>query len=251
VDLTTLSSVKSYLAISSAGQDALIPSLISRQSRLIEQFTGRTFPNVTRSTHLNGTGTQRLVLPDTPIISISSLLIDGVAVPASDGTSTGYLYDDTSIILKNLVFTRGAVNVSCVWTAGYQQTQTFTIPAGNTPTVTPNGNSPAVVNVGASLSGVAMSLVASAPSAGQYSFASGAYSFSSSDSNKPVDLTYYCVPADIEHACNLLVGTAMKIRDNLGISSKSLAGETISYSAKAMDGTVKELLMPYRRVAPA
>jgi hypothetical protein len=45
-----------------------------------------------------------------------------------------------------------------------------------------------------------------------------------------------------------MVGLDLKSRDNLGITSKSLAGETVSYSSRGLTDSVKEQLMPYRRM---
>jgi hypothetical protein len=61
-------------------------------------------------------------------------------------------------------------------------------------------------------------------------------------------MTYGYVPPPVEQACIEMVGLDLKARDNLGITSKTLAGETITYSAKGITSSVKEMLGPYRRM---
>jgi hypothetical protein len=255
-DLTTLASVKSYLAITTTGQDLLIPSLIANESRLIEEWTGRVFPYVARSKRLNGTGTDRIVLPDSPIINVSSVTVNEKAYSLSDGSSAGFFFEageSMVYLIGGERFLKGFKNVAVDWTAGYETTQTAFIPAGNTPTLTPSNGGLAVTNVSVTIAatGVAMAEVGSSPSTGQYSFSAGTYTFATADSGVQVTMDYYYVPGPVEQACNMLVGTLLKTRDNLGIQSKSMAGETISYMTKAIPDDVKAKLQLYRRVAPA
>lgn len=181
-DLTTLAAVKAYLAITSTGQDALIPALITRESAAVENWTGRSFSPVTYTLRaLNGTGTSMLMLPDTPIQSISFLSIEGVTVlPAASAQGVGYLIDGTTIYLASGArFPMGRQNVLCSWVAGYA-----------------------------------------------------------------------AVPGPVEQAVIEMVGMDLKSRDNLGITSKTLANETISYSDRGMSRSVIEMLQPYRKVSP-
>lgn len=58
------------------------------------------------------------------------------------------------------------------------------------------------------------------------------------------------VPPDIEQACIETVVLMLRRRDHLDVSSKSLAGETVSYITAELSPSAKQMLAPYRRVAP-
>lgn len=59
---------------------------------------------------------------------------------------------------------------------------------------------------------------------------------------------YETVPTPIEDACALIVGGMRADADRLGVSAKSLAGETIHYFNIAMSAGVKQTLAAYKRV---
>jgi len=60
---------------------------------------------------------------------------------------------------------------------------------------------------------------------------------------------YAATPPEVEQACIELVALRYKERDRIGHVSKSLAGETVSFSQKDMSDDIKTLLSLYRRVA--
>lgn len=253
--LTTATAVKAYLNLTTSNQDALIASLIARESAAIEQWTGRQFPAVERqSQRLNGTGTQTLVLPDSPILSVSYLSIDGVEVPASDdGITAGYTHDEAAIYLVGgRKFPRVRQSVVCSWVAGYAGSEIAYIPAGNTPSLTPTDGGRAVTNV--SVTAVAtetlLTEVASNPGTGQYAFSAGNYSFSAADANLQVRMDYYCVPGPIEQACIDMVAQDIKQRDNIGVKSRSISGETVSYSSDGVSTGVQQTLKMFRKFTP-
>lgn len=62
---------------------------------------------------------------------------------------------------------------------------------------------------------------------------------------------YAVIPVDVAQAINELVGLRYRMRDKLEFSSKSLAGETITFITKSMPDSVKETVMNYKRVVPA
>lgn len=258
--LTTLASVKEYLAITTAGSDALITKLITRESALIERYVDRSFPSALNiRKRLNGTGTSLLVLPNTPVIEVSYLDINNIVVPVSDGTAYGYslLYAGENAIGLSLVggkFPAGQGNVTATWRSGYRADESSEIPAqtGNEPvTITPTTGGRAVYNVGVEdANGVAFSLVANGPVAGQYSFSGGVYTFNAANSGTEVTMTYDYVPAPVEQACIEMVGLDMKQRDNLGVNSKTLAGETVTYTTKGITPSVAEMLTEFKRRAP-
>jgi hypothetical protein len=255
-DLVTLASVKRYLVIPTSNSDGLIAELIARESRLVEQWTSRRFPAVTNTAkRLNGTGGCMLVLPDSPIIGIDLLQIGATVIPASsDGLQTGYTFDDTTIYLTGGArFPQGRQNVLCSWTAGYQEAETGFIPTDNPATLAPSTGGAAAQNVSVknAATGAALVEVGSNPATGQYSFADGIYTFAAADFGVRVTMTYYYVPGPVAMACIEMVGLDLKQRDNLGVTSKTLGGETITYTDKGMSSSVKEMLQPYRRITPA
>lgn len=257
--LTSLANVKRYLAITTTGQDALIPQLIVRESDFVERWTARRFPSVTVvGKRLDGTGTARLTLPEQPILSIQSLSVCGLSVAASsDGIQAGYLFDETGIVLTaGQRFPRVPKSVVCSWTAGYRASEQGTIPVatGNaaTSSITPTTGGYAAADVGVTRvsNGSALTEVSGTPTAGQYAFDDGVYTFAAADANLAVEMTYDYVPGPVEQAVIEMVGLDLKQRDNLGIVQKQMAGEFIAYTDKNMTSSVQQMLAPFRRLAP-
>ena len=56
------------------------------------------------------------------------------------------------------------------------------------------------------------------------------------------------VPADVGQACIELVAIRYKNRDRIGLKSKGLAGETITYDRKDIPDEIKARLHPHRKV---
>ncbi|HEY6019948.1 MAG TPA: hypothetical protein VIY48_08595 [Candidatus Paceibacterota bacterium] len=263
MNLTTLANVKQYLTITGTNQDALITPLIARESALVEAWTGRTFPSVSNvNKRLNGTGTSRLVLPDQPILSVSSLSILGSAIPASpDGVQAGFVFDDTCLYLVGGIagmswgdkFPMVPQSVTVSWEAGYQTSETDFVPTGNTPTITPTqgGTAVTVVSVVDNTTSTAMTQVGSSPATGQYSFSAGVFTFNTAQYNHSVTMTYKYVPAPVEQAVIEMVGLDLQQRNNIGINSKNLATESITYEKKGISDSAMEMLRPYRRMVIA
>ena len=251
MDFTTLAAVKQYLGIPTANQDALIQALISRESRLITDFLNADVAPAARVDYpLNGTGRDVLSLPDTPIVIVSSVKLGQTVVPASaDGVAYGFTFDESAVYLVGDVFPRGRRNVFVSWQAGYQGSEAGFVPVGATPTYTPTDEGRAIQDQGVVYvsNGHTLVLVGSNPAVGQYTFSGGVYGFNTAEAGAQVRFTYLAVPAPIEQACIEMVGLDLKQRDNLGINSKSLAGETVSYTTKGMTDSVKEMVAPYKR----
>jgi hypothetical protein len=205
--------------------------------------------------HAHGAAHQRLRLFD----AAAARRADPVGVGAQrwrdvnsrvrDAGSYGYTFDDSRLYLNGGVFSRGRQNITCTYTAGYQASETSTIPSDSPAQLTPTtgGRAISVVSV-VNAAGAALTQVAASPATGQFSFAAGCFTFAAADVGTSVTLTYGYAPAPVEQACIEMVGLDLKSRDNLGITSKSLAGETISYSSRGLTDSVKEQLMPYRRM---
>ncbi len=56
------------------------------------------------------------------------------------------------------------------------------------------------------------------------------------------------VPADVRQACIELAAIRYKNRDRIGLKSKGLAGETITYDRRAIPDEIKAMLQPHRKV---
>lgn len=130
--LTSLAQVKQYLGLSAATHDALLEGLIEAISAQFNAFCGRKL--MARDyTHLSedaafdpdnallsGSGYPELLLPQYPVISLSSLVVEGREVaPASGGV--GWVLDSGAGVLGllGLIFPRGAHNVGLVYRAGF------------------------------------------------------------------------------------------------------------------------------------
>lgn len=184
--LTTLASVKTWLSIdnTNTANDSLLNDLIDSCSSYIETWLNRTILQANYSEDYCGYGTNVISVANYPIVSVSSVTVNGVAqkiLPFSDYNSTGIKFIDRRIIAQNFFFPRGISNISINYAAGFA-----------------------------------------------------------------------AVPADIKQACNELVALRYKNGrgERLGVSSKSLAGETVSFFSGEMADSTKQLLLQWRNVLP-
>ncbi|MGD8561226.1 MAG: head-tail connector protein [Desulfarculaceae bacterium] len=137
--LTTLEALKTYLQISSDENDSFIESLIEAVSAHFKAYTGRNLTARDYSSDpldqaydpdnaiLDGSGHADLILPQYPLVSLSTLMIEGTEVDqASAGDNFGWTADRPAgvISLINGFFPRGRQNVRLAYQAGYQ-----TVPA--------------------------------------------------------------------------------------------------------------------------
>jgi hypothetical protein len=117
--LTTYDEVKEFLRLGNDNDQALIERLILAASDFLVSWLSRDIKSKDYTEYRNGRGHMKLMMKNYPVTAVSSLTIDGVAIPASDGTSPGYLFDDRSLYLIGYEFTKGFLNVRAVYTAGY------------------------------------------------------------------------------------------------------------------------------------
>jgi len=179
-DLTTLANVKAWFAppLTTTTDDALLTRLISAASDFILSWLDRDLALQSYTEPRDGSGGNRLSFANTPVTSVQSLSIDGLAIPAApDAISPGFVYSATQLYLRGYRFCRGVQNVAIAYTAGYAAT-----------------------------------------------------------------------PLEVEQACIELVALRYRERERIGHVSKSLAGETVSFSQKDMSDDIKTLLSLYRRV---
>lgn len=264
MDLTTLARTKAYIGGNlPTTVDPLLVGLISRASDQAMQFCGRTFQRHTMTgAKLNGSGTERIMLPVNPVIDVSKVVMWNREIPeVTDAASFGYMFDQKFIYFcGGGKFDRGFRNVTVDFVAGFFTTQDAFIPTGNqavAPTVGsgigPDGQpmntgGPAMIDRGVWNydDGIFYTKVASNPGNDQYTFADGSYNFNNSDRQESIRMEYDYVPGSVEQAVLEMIGTAFERRKNLGVASRTLAGETVTYDPKLLTAAAKELLQPYR-----
>lgn len=278
-DLTTLANAKAYMA--NPPGDPIITSLITRISAHIRAVLNRNvLVPTTYVQQFSGQATKQLVLPEWPLLSLTSLAVSGISVPISPQVDTdvspavpyGYRFQPWNGVppgqpavldLVGLNFLRGWQNVVATYTAGYQVTaEAQTIPAAPGPYVitplAPYGAWATDQGVVNAATGAKFTPVASAPTAGQYvppapdaSSPILTYTFNASDQNTPVLLTYGFVPADLEQVCIELIAERASYRNRVGLRSQSLASqESLTYDASGLPAYVVEMLRPYESVLP-
>ena len=268
-NLTTLQAVRSYLGIVPTVQDTFINALIPRASVQIQHYCSQEFPTKTYTNHkMNGTGTTRIILPGPPILSVSAVQVLNTVIPPSpDGmTQPGYAFQDHMLyILPGLYgstftpnsyggafagvtrFDAGINNVQVSWVGGYQDSETDFVPSNGI--VAPvSGGTPAVdLGVAYTANGAALTQVGSGPVAGQYAFSDGVYTFNTTDFNQQVTMNYYYIPSPVEQAAIEMIGLKLKQRDNIGIKSKTLGGETVTYTDMSITPSIAAMLLPFTR----
>ena len=124
-DLTTLANVKAWMALppENTDDDALLNRLVKSASEFIQTWLNRSFASQDYNEARDGTGGARMMFADYPVTAVSSVVVDGLAIPASpDEIQPGYYFDKTSIMLAGYVFGRGMNNVKMTYTAGYAAT---------------------------------------------------------------------------------------------------------------------------------
>src|SRR5579862_2403078 len=123
-DLTSLANVKAWFAppLAATSDDALLQRLITAASGFILTWLDRDLTQQSYGETRDGTGGTRLALGNTPVTAVSSVAIDGVAIPPMpDAVSPGYGFSATQLVLRGFAFTRGAQNVAVSYTAGYAE----------------------------------------------------------------------------------------------------------------------------------
>lgn len=257
-DLIRLTDVKTWLGLDNSNSDALLRLLIGQVSAGIQNYTSRQSFVPTDYTELLRTGmTNKVQLRQWPVISVSSVSVNGQSIPASSGyNNAGWYLSDMdvgssdqmhSLIFRNMYFMSGG-EVEISYRAGYQMEETVTVPAVSPYTVTATEywmTSEAVLNSG----GAAMVKVATSPASGQFSVVDGVYTFNAAQSGQTVTLRYGYLPRDLAQCAMHWVSEIYKYRERIGYSSKSLGGqETVSFIVKDMPDLVTLALNPYRRV---
>jgi hypothetical protein len=271
-DLAVLADVKTWLSGSSgigSSDDTLIARLITDVSGAIAAYLGR--PALTPraySERLDGNGKARLFLRRYPVLQLTSLAIDNVAVPAAVVPVVGAPYTEGYLLepwdglppgrpqaldLFHSIFCRGRQNVVVSYSASYAvESESASVPAApGSYTVT----AAAPFGPWASNSGVTynndtpLTAVAGSPSAGQYNVSAGVCTFAAADAGASVLISYGLIPAAINNACIEWAGERYRYRTRIGQSAQTVQGQmTSAYSLKDMPDFVRASLDPYRGV---
>lgn len=178
-DLTTLVDVKAWMGITVTDQDAVLTRLISAASNYIQSWLNRDLLAADYTERFNGTGTASLMLTNYPVLSVTSVKINGLTIPAGSDSADGYFFDSDGLYLRGYRFERGVSNVLVSYRGGFET-----------------------------------------------------------------------IPAELAQATIELVSLRHKERDRIGIVSKGLAGETITYSQRDFTASIKTVLTQFKRVTP-
>lgn len=122
--LTTIDKVKEILIETTDKDDARLTSCLTRASKFIEQYTGRTFASTVYTNEMyDGTGSDTLQLRNYPLIAVSSVLEYGNALTIGTDPSTGvniiWKADTGKLVRPYFRFLPYRAWYSVTYTAGY------------------------------------------------------------------------------------------------------------------------------------
>lgn len=118
-DLCAPSDVQAFLSLAAGQDDALLQTLCTAASAFVLSALNRNLLEATYTETRNGHGGDRLPLYQYPVTAVSSVTIDGVAIPPAPGAlASGYVFDDKMVYLRGYCFSCGAQNVVIEYTAG-------------------------------------------------------------------------------------------------------------------------------------
>jgi len=266
--LTTLAAVKDWLDITSDDSDASLTRLIDAASQFVLGYLSRdSFQTRTYTQNFRGNGKDTMLLRNWPVISVSSVGVGGTSITASSAPvnglpGSGYRLSDPrnapqSIDLFGYSFYY-RIPCAVTYVAGFQATQDTIIPAapeGSTyPTITPINQGSWSNDLGVLIDGVVATknLILENLQAGEYFVDDwGTYSFSPDDIGKLASISYDYTPWAVNQAVTELIGEWYKRRDRIGVLSKTLGGqETITFSQKDMNESIRSSLQLYNNVVP-
>lgn len=278
-DLTTLATLKGYMT--SYPGDTVASGLITRISRAILSELNRPLlvPRIYNE-QFSGYGTRGLVLPNWPVLSISSLLIGNQNVPVATqpafqnggtiaaGTYYGFRFEPWSglppgdpavLSLGEASYFSGNQNVQVSYSAGYQVTGEIPNAASYSP-LAPYGIWASDCGVKYTASGIVLTSVPGpTPSVGQYVPPAPDkglsptlnYTFNVADIATGISINYGFIPGDVEQAVLELIQLRTAIRTRPGVRSQSLASqESMSFDTSSTSEFVQATLGQYISVIP-
>ena len=263
--LTSLAAVSAWLEATTP----LTPPIQNQLTGLINSASRLMFSVMSRNSFLVRTVTERrtgddmpgLMLREWPVLSISSVTINGVSTTASDGQGgAGYVLDPWDgyapgapqlLSVVGGTFPSNPGSTVIVYEVGYAvQDEVQTVGStGYVWPLAPQGRFAANWKV-LNAAGSTMTAVSGTPSVGQYVAPTDdttAYQFNPAQGQ--VTLNYSFIPADIDYACAKWVGEWYRYKARIGQRSQSASGQvTNSFVIEQMPADVKLTLQQYSRI---
>lgn len=120
-DLTTVPNAKAWLGgVEQTLDDTLLERLITAASVCAVNVMNRNILTDSYVEKYDGTGTATMMVLNYPISAISSLKVNGQAIPAQDAVpNPGYNFSGARVALSCYEFCRGKNNVEISYTAGF------------------------------------------------------------------------------------------------------------------------------------
>lgn len=259
-NLTTLANVKQWLNLENSNKsDALLNRLIpSTSAAILNWLSRRTLAKSPYTQYIDGNGGREIVFDFSPVLSVTSVSIDGNPIPASNKNGfffapwNGYLpgLGQSLVLTGGYRFANGLQNIILSYMSGYAVVnEAQPISGGMVTALQPMGawcQDDGVTYA----TGIVMTKVAASPAVGQYTVDTlGNYGFNAADEGQTVLISYSFIPADIEQACIETIAERYTGKDRIGTISKTLAGqETVTYSQKDLNDYTTMILQPYKRV---
>lgn len=265
--LTSLDAVKDWLDITTDDSDGQLTRLIDAASQFVLGFLNRdSFQATTYTQNFKGNGKDTTLLRNWPILSITSVGIGGKAIPMSSPPVNGlpghgYMVSDLrqapqSLDLYGYHYGYG-VPSQIVYVAGFQTTQTFIVPpvgeGATYATFVPSNMGCWSGDLGVKDGDVELILNTSGtPADGEYFVDGwGTYSFNEAQVGQELTVCYNYTPWAVQQAVTELIGEWYRRKDRIGILSKTLGGqETITFSQKDMNDSIRGSLQIYQNVVP-
>jgi len=290
-DLTTLGNLKTWLATSGYTQrsddgntdiNRTYQQAISRISQDILAYLLRRWilPREFINDQYSGNGGDTQFLRYWPVLSISGLNINGMAVPQSTLPGPGYGYLQStwdgippkrpgSINVTGTRFYGGKTNILVTYRAGYQVTdepQVIPTPEGASLTSQLIVDQPYgiwALNVSVVRDDVdrtPLVLVTTAPAAtneyrvippdeGSPLSLPGVYEFFGADAGVPILITYGFIPGALEQAAISLISERLQQRQRVGEISRTVQQQvTVRYDMSAIPEYIRFDLQPYKSV---
>lgn len=255
--LATIDQVKAWTSIKNDTDDALLQRLVDSASTFVYSYLSLdTFAKSQYDEMYDGTGGSFMVLRQQPAIEVLAVALHGTPLVAASGDgktspfTNGYKLFRQNLTLFGHMFPYCRSSVYVSYTAGYWvQNEKGVVPSSDHKIMVASTH---LQDEGVTLAdGTALTKVASAPGAMEYSVDDGVYLFNTAQDTATVLISYSYVPADINQAVIELCGERYKYRDRIGHSSKSLGGqETVSFQANNVPQFIIALLNKYIRVVP-